>query len=67
MSLLACLFEILMITQAAPVQALKQNPSLAPKELKLNANYIGSFGQTALKEALDMVYEMSAKEIVIIF
>ena len=49
------------------LQALKQNPGLAPKELKLNANYITPFGQTALKEALDMVYEMSTKEIVIVF
>lgn len=39
-------------------QALKANPECAVKELKLNANYITRFGQVALSEAVDMVYEM---------
>lgn len=51
------------------VQALKANPSLAPKEVKISSNYITKFGQVALMEALDMVYEMSGdqREIVIHF
>ena len=50
------------------VQALKANPDFAPKELKVNANYIGRFGQVALTEALDMVYEMGGgREIVITY
>ena len=48
------------------MQALKANPTGAPKELKINSNYITRFGQTALTEALDMVYEMGgSREIVI--
>lgn len=51
------------------LQALKANPSLAPKEVKISSNYITKFGQVALMEALDMVYEMSGdqREIVIHF
>lgn len=50
------------------MQALKANPDFAPKELKVNANYIGRFGQVALTEALDMVYEMGGgREIVITY
>jgi len=50
------------------IQALKANPDFAPKELKVNANYIGRFGQVALTEALDMVYEMGGgREIVITY
>jgi len=49
-------------------QALKANPTGAPKELKINSNYITRFGQTALTEALDMVYEMGGnREIVITY
>jgi len=49
-------------------QALKANPGRAPRELKVNANYIGRFGQVALTEALDMVYEMAGgREIVITY
>jgi len=51
----------------ALAQALKANPASAPRELKVNANYIGKFGQVALLEALDMVYEMAGREIVITF
>lgn len=40
------------------MQALKNNAEHAVKELKLNANYITRFGQVALTEAVDMVYEM---------
>ncbi len=48
--------------------ALKANPEGAPKELKVNANYITRFGQVALTEALEMVYEMSGgREIVITY
>ena len=51
------------------MQALKANPALAPKEVKISSNYITKFGQVALMEALDMVYEMSGdkREIVIHF
>ena len=49
-------------------QALKANPSLAPKDVKIGSNYITKFGQVALEEALDMVYEMGGqREIVIHF
>ncbi len=49
-------------------QALKANPSLAPKNVKIGSNYITNFGQVALEEALDMVYEMGGqREIVIHF
>lgn len=44
------------------VQALKANPALAPKEVKISSNYITKFGQVALMEALDMVYEMSGNQ-----
>lgn len=40
-------------------QALKANPERAPKDLKLNSNYITRFGQVALSEAVDMVFEMA--------
>lgn len=43
----------------AIAQALKANVDAAPRELKLNSNYITRFGQVALSEAIDMVYEMS--------
>lgn len=50
------------------LQALKANPSLAPKDVKIGSNYITKFGQVALEEALDMVYEMGGqREIVIHF
>ena len=42
----------------SPPQALKANPESAVKELKLNNNYITRFGQVALTEAVDLVYEM---------
>lgn len=49
-------------------QALKANPALAPKDVKIGSNYITKFGQVALEEALDMVYEMGGqREIVIHF
>lgn len=41
------------------LQALKNNPNNAPINLKVNSNYITNFGQTALVEALDTVYELS--------
>lgn len=56
------------IEQMPASQALKANPTGAPKELKINSNYVTKFGQVALTEALDMVYEMGGKrEIVITF
>jgi NLR family CARD domain-containing protein 3 len=51
----------------ALAQALKANAELAPREFKINANYLTTFGQVALKEALDMVYDMARKEITITF
>jgi len=41
------------------VQALKNNPDNAPLNFKLNANHLTTFGQTALLEALDTVFELS--------
>ncbi len=50
------------------MQALKANPERAPRDLKLNANYVSRFGQVALTEALDVVFEMSGgREITITF
>ena len=46
------------MTCCLTMQALKANPALAPKEVKISSNYITKFGQVALMEALDMVYEM---------
>ena len=52
----------------ALAQALKANPTAAPRSLKVNANYIGRFGQVALTEALDMVAEMGGgREVNIVF
>ena len=50
-------------------QALKANPQGAPKELKISSNRLTRFGQVALQEALDMVFEMTRnqKEITIVF
>lgn len=42
-----------------PLQALKANAEAAPTDLKLNSNYITRFGQVALSEAVDMVFEMA--------
>lgn len=46
-------------TPLRPPKALKANAEGAVKELRLNANYITRFGQVALSEAVDMVYEMA--------
>jgi hypothetical protein len=40
------------------LQCLKSNAEGAVKDLKLNMNYITKFGQVALSEAVDMVYEL---------
>jgi hypothetical protein len=40
------------------VQALKANATAAPNLLRLNSNYITKFGQVALSEAVDLVYEL---------
>lgn len=42
-----------------PPQALKANAEGAVRELRLNANYITRFGQVALGEAVDLVYELA--------
>jgi hypothetical protein len=48
------------LTQASVhLQGLKANAEAAPVDLKLNSNYITRFGQVALREAVDLVYEMS--------
>ena len=47
-------------------QALKSNPALAPKDVKISSNYITRFGQVALTEALDMVYEMGGQRMITI-
>ena len=52
----------------ALAQALKANPSGAPRSLKVNANYLGRFGQVALTEAMDMVAELGGgRDITITF
>jgi hypothetical protein len=48
-------------------QALKANPGGAPVDFKLGANYLTRFGQVALTEAVEMVYDMAKREIVITF
>jgi len=40
------------------LQALKVNPEAAPKDVRLDSNNITKFGQVALIEAVDIVYEM---------
>lgn len=47
----------------ALAQALKANEDLAVTSLMLANNFFGKFGQVALTEARDHVYEMSGKEI----
>jgi hypothetical protein len=44
-------------------QALKANAEGAVKDLRLNNNYITRFGQVALSEAVDMVYEMGGGKV----
>ena len=52
----------------ALAQALKANPTGAPRSLKVNANYLGRFGQVALTEAMDMVAELGGgRDITITF
>lgn len=51
----------------AIAQALKANPAGAPKELKVNSNYITNFGQVALTEALDHVSDIGAKSMTIVY
>lgn len=51
----------------ALAQALKANPGGAPKEFKVNSNYITKFGQVALTEALDMVLDIGRKSITIVY
>lgn len=50
------------------MQALKANPQCSPREMKVNANYISTFGQTALVDAVDMVYDVSGgRELTLVF
>ncbi|GJN29181.1 hypothetical protein PR202_gb17378 [Eleusine coracana subsp. coracana] len=51
----------------ALAQALKANEDLAVTSLNLSNNFFTKFGQVALTEARDHVYEMSEKEIDIYF
>ncbi|OEL31478.1 Protein NLRC3 [Dichanthelium oligosanthes] len=51
----------------ALAQALKANEDLAVTSLNLSNNFFTKFGQVALSEARDHVYEMSDKEIDIYF
>ncbi len=44
-------------------QALKANAEGAVKDLRLNNNYITRFGQVALSEAVDMVFEMGGGKV----
>ncbi|PKA47868.1 RAN GTPase-activating protein 1 [Apostasia shenzhenica] len=51
----------------ALAQALKANEDLAVTSLNLASNFLTKYGQVALSEAKDHVYEMSDKEISIYF
>ncbi|PKU63125.1 RAN GTPase-activating protein 1 [Dendrobium catenatum] len=51
----------------ALAQALKANEDLAVTSLNLASNFLTKYGQVALTEARDHVYEMSEKEISIYF
>lgn len=44
------------------MQALKANPHNVPTEFKVNNNYLQTFGQTALVDALDMVADVSGSQ-----
>jgi Ran GTPase-activating protein (RanGAP) involved in mRNA processing and transport len=48
-------------------QSLKHNPESAPKDLNITSNLLTRLGQVALTEALDQVYDMSKREMVIDF
>lgn len=51
----------------AIAQALKTNEDVAVTSLNLSSNFLTKFGQSALTDARDHVYEMSEKEVNIIF
>lgn len=51
-----------MITQRT--QALKANVASAPRELRVNSNYITNMGQVALTEAIDMVQELGRGKLI---
>ncbi|PKI47236.1 hypothetical protein CRG98_032373, partial [Punica granatum] len=51
----------------AIAQALKTNEDVAVSALNLASNLFTKFGQSALTDARDHVYEMSEKEISIFF
>lgn len=48
-------FQVWMNRRLVYLQALKNNPEGAPRELKISANRLTRFGQIALQEALDVV------------
>jgi hypothetical protein len=49
------------------VQALKNNPENMPSFLVLTQNYIGNAGRTALKEALEDIFDLYEVEMTIEF
>ena len=48
-------------------QSLKHNPDSAPRDLNITSNMLTRMGQVALTEALDQVFDMAKREMVINF
>lgn len=48
-------------------QSLKHNPDSAPRDLNITSNMLTRMGQVALTEALDQVFDMTKREMVINF
>ena len=48
-------------------QSLKHNPDSAPRDLNITSNMLTRMGQVALTEALDQVFDMALREMVINF
>ena len=46
------------------VQAMKNNPTCTPLQMKVNDNRITREGQTALKEGVDTVYDIGGGRVV---
>lgn len=51
----------------AIAQALKSNEDVAVTSLNIGSNFLTKFGQSALSDARDHVFEMTEKEIAIFF
>jgi hypothetical protein len=49
------------------LQALKNNPENMPTSVGLTMNYISNAGRTALKEALEDIFELYEKEMEVKF